>query len=32
MFRGYLQWQSDLDLRFISGENLGCENQKVEHL
>ena len=32
MFRGHLQWQSDLDLRFISGEYLGCENQKVEHL
>jgi hypothetical protein len=32
MFRGHLQWQSDLDLRFISGENLGCEDQKVEHL
>ncbi len=31
MFRGHLQWQSDLDLRFISGENLGCEDQKVEH-
>ena len=32
MFRGHLQSQSDLDLRFISGEYLGCENQKVEHL
>jgi hypothetical protein len=28
----HLQWQSDLDLRFISSENLGCEDQKVEHL
>ena len=32
MFRGHLQWQSDLDLRFISGENLGFEDQKVGHL
>ncbi len=34
MFRGHLQWQSlsDFDLWFISGEYLGCENQKFEHL
>ena len=32
MFRRHLQLRSDLDLRFISGENLGFEDQKVEHL